>query len=116
MGMLRLNRTVIRSAFKPGGGHAVDGQHIFLLDALFIPGFGMQVAEGLTVWCFTTFFRWLSCIYAKFAKLVQIDNSNTPIVYHQECTELFQFTNFIQQFGMPCVDNLNYMILASMAS
>merc|ERR1712187_207680 len=95
-----------------GAGHAVDGQHVFLLDALYIPGFGEQVAQGLTIWCFTTFFCWLARIYGGFAQLVQ-EETQKPIIYHQECTELFQFTNFIQQFGMPCVDNLNYMVLAS---
>lgn len=110
---MRLNKTIIKDAAAPPGvGHAVDGQHVFLLDALYIPGFGEQVAQGLTVWSYTTFFCWLSRIYGGFAQLVQ-EETKRPIIYHQECTELFQFTNFIQQFGMPCIDNINYMVLAS---
>jgi len=115
--IMRLNKTVIRSAFKEGKvGHAIDAERVYLVDALYIPGFGEQVAEGLSVWCYATFYCWLSSIYACFASMVRDDTSDRPIVFHHECTELFQFTNFIQQHGMPCIDGPNYMVMASMST
>jgi hypothetical protein len=114
--MMRINKSLLREAFKEGKvGHAIDAENVYLLDALYIPGFGEQVAEGLTVWTYATSYSWLSRIYGKFAEQVQAD-CQKPVIYHQECTELFQFTDFLLQFGMPCIDNPNYMVLASMST
>eukprot|EP00931_Biecheleriopsis_adriatica_P071164 TRINITY_DN4501_c0_g1_i2.p1 TRINITY_DN4501_c0_g1~~TRINITY_DN4501_c0_g1_i2.p1 ORF type:complete len:784 (+),score=160.40 TRINITY_DN4501_c0_g1_i2:62-2413(+) len=112
-----LNRGICKKAFDAKKvNHAVDGEQIFLLDCKFIPGFGKQVADGLTVWCYSPFYWWLSYVYAGFVGLVNKDVGSKPMVYHLECTELFNFTDFLQQNGCPVLDNPNYVTLASLGT
>jgi len=111
---VQLNRGICKSAYQEGKvGHAIDGEKVFLLDCKFIPGFGKQVADGLTVWCYSPFYWWLSYIYAGFVTEVNKAVGPKPMVYHLECTELFNFTDFLQQNGCPVIDNPNYVALAS---
>lgn len=111
---VRLNQTVVKDAFdKKKVGHAIDGSTVALLDCKFIPGFGKQVADGLTVWCYSPFFFWMSYIYARFGREIAVAAGSKPVVYHLECTELFNFTDFLQANGVPTIDNPNYLCLAS---
>eukprot|EP00581_Thalassiosira_minuscula_P003178 CAMPEP_0183749232 /NCGR_PEP_ID=MMETSP0737-20130205/68182_1 /TAXON_ID=385413 /ORGANISM="Thalassiosira miniscula, Strain CCMP1093" /LENGTH=648 /DNA_ID=CAMNT_0025984985 /DNA_START=1281 /DNA_END=3224 /DNA_ORIENTATION=+ len=43
----RLNKNVLGSVTR---SHAIDGSKFPLFDCRFVPGFGFQVAQGLTVW------------------------------------------------------------------
>lgn len=114
---VRLNQTVLKDAFdKKKVGHAIDGSTVSLLDCKFVPGFGKQVADGLTVWCYAPFFFWLSYIYAKFASGIAAAVGSKPVVYHLECTELFNFTDFLQANGVPTIDNPNYLVIASQST
>merc|ERR1711920_798037 len=114
---LALNRTICRNAYVDGKvGHAIDGEHVFLLDCKFVPGFGKQVADGLTVWSYSPFYFWLSFVYAAFVTEIRENVADKPVIYHLECTELFSFTNFLQQNGICVIDNPNYIYLASLST
>merc|ERR1712187_1018685 len=90
--------------------------NVFLFDCKYVPGFGKQVADGLTVWTHAPFYFWLGLCYARFVTEVRTAIVDKPIVYHLECTELFSFTDFLQQQGVPVIDNPNYIALASMST
>lgn len=114
---MHLNKTILKTAFdNKEVGHAIDAHHVFLFDCKYVPGFGKQVADGLTVWTHAPFYFWLSICYARFVTEVREAIVDKPIVYHLECTELFSFTDFLQQQGVPVVDNPNYIALASMST
>lgn len=110
----RLNNSILKDAHDANKvGHGIDGQNIYLLDCKYCPGFGEQVACGLTVWCYSPFFFWMSYIYARFATMINENSGTKPVVFHLECTELFNFTDFLQQNGVPTIDSPNYIKLAS---
>jgi len=114
---VRINTTVLKDSFEAGQvGHAVDGQKVFLFDCKFVPGFGKMVADGLTVWTHASHYFWVSAMYGHYAEILQEQLGGAPIAYNMECTELFSFTNFLQQNGVPTVDNINLMYIASKAS
>jgi hypothetical protein len=114
---MHLNKTILKSAYQQKlVGHAIDSKNVFLFDCKYVPGFGKQVADGLTVWTHAPFYFWLSFCYARFVTEVRTAIIDKPIVYHLECTELFSFTDFLQQQGVPVVDNPNYMYLASLST
>jgi len=114
---VRINTTVLKESFEAGQvGHAVDGQKVFLFDCKFVPGFGKHVADGLTVWTHASHYFWVSLMYGHYAESLQSHLSGTPMAYNMECTELFSFTNFLQQNGVPTVDNINLMYIASKSS
>jgi len=96
--------------------HAIDGRHIFLLDARHIPGLGFQVNLGLTVWTTSVNYTWMSAVMLRFTELLQERKLAGPVVIHMECTELYSFTPFIQENGVPCIDGVNMISLASRAT
>jgi len=93
--------------------HAIDGRRVCLLDSRHVPGFGIQVNLGLTVWTTSIHFTWMSAVMLRFTELLQQRKLCGPIIVHMECTELYNFTPFIQENGVPCIDGINMVSLAS---
>merc|ERR1712176_339289 len=111
--------------------HGIDGDNFFLLDMKFIPGFGKQVQFGLTVWTYAASYFWITAIFGEFASIVQRKRGNQGpegykslltqpqsergkgIQFMMECTQLFAFTPFLNQFGVRCLDAINFMRMAS---
>lgn len=63
--MARLNYEVLPRVKRP---HAIDGMQFPLFDARFVPGFGFQVSQGLTVWTVCQNYFWMSTILLRFSE------------------------------------------------
>ena len=55
-----------------------------------------------------------ACLH-RFVELAQKRGIAGPCVIHLECTELYCFTPFLHEMGVPCVDGINALMLASRA-
>ena len=97
---------------KVDRSHGIDGKSLLLFDCRYIPGFGIQVAKSLTVWTAAKNYFWISTMLRRFARIMQ-ERGLGPVLCHMECTELFSFSPFLQEMGMPVVDAVNSISIAS---
>jgi len=102
---------------KRSAAHGIDGERALLFDCKFVPGFGLQVAGGLTVWAGAKNYLWMSACALEFLKcLTQLEDSPRGFVVHLECTELFPFAPFFHELGVPCIDGVNLCMMATRCS
>ena len=105
-----LNKNVLSGVES---SHAIDGRKFPLFDCRYVPGFGFSVARGLTVWTTASNCFWMSTILLRFSEIMQDRGWMGAATYHLECTELFSFTPFFQELGVPVVDGVNSLLIAS---
>jgi hypothetical protein len=108
-----LNAQVLASIPPKDRRHAIDGKQVLLIDCRHIPGFGKQVADGLTVFTAAKNFIWMSAIANRFTELAQQRKLCGPVSLMLECTELFAFTPFLQELGVPTLDAINMLLMSS---
>eukprot|EP00579_Thalassiosira_antarctica_P019658 CAMPEP_0201963900 /NCGR_PEP_ID=MMETSP0904-20121228/9678_1 /ASSEMBLY_ACC=CAM_ASM_000553 /TAXON_ID=420261 /ORGANISM="Thalassiosira antarctica, Strain CCMP982" /LENGTH=364 /DNA_ID=CAMNT_0048510641 /DNA_START=6 /DNA_END=1096 /DNA_ORIENTATION=- len=106
----KLNKNVLGNVSR---SHAIDGSKFPLFDCRFVPGFGLPVSQGLTVWTVCQNYFWVGTILLRFSEIMQKQGWMGVATYHLECTELFSFTPFFHEMGLPVVDGVNSLILAS---
>ena len=68
--------------------HAIDGSEFLLFDTRFVPGFGLQVNEGLTVWTKAKNYIWMNAMLLRFVELATESKLASSVIIHLECTEL----------------------------
>jgi len=105
-----LNKYVLS---KVEANHAIDGSKIPLFDCRFVPGFGFNVNRSLTVWTSMSNYFWISTVLLRFSEIMQEKGWMGAVTYHLECTELFSFTPFFHEMGLPVVDGVNGVLIAS---
>jgi len=93
--------------------HAIDGRTFLLFDCRYVPGFGFNVSQGLTVWTKAHNYYWMSSIILRFSEIMQSEQWMGAAAFHLECTELFSFTPFFHEMGIPVIDGVNALIIAS---
>lgn len=104
-----LNQAVLSRVDR---SHGIDGDTLLLFDCRYVPGFGIPVNLGSTVWTAAKNYFWMGTVLRRFAKIMQ-DRGSGPVMCHLECTELFSFSPFLQEMGLPVVDAINSISIAS---
>mmetsp|Transcript_56512 Transcript_56512/g.120029 ORF Transcript_56512/g.120029 Transcript_56512/m.120029 type:complete len:725 (-) Transcript_56512:848-3022(-) len=94
----KLNKNVLS---KVNGSHAIDGRKFILFDCRFVPCFGFNVSKSLTVWTARQNYFWMGTILLRFSEIMQRNGWMGAATYHMECTELFSFTPFFHEMGLP---------------
>eukprot|EP00578_Thalassiosira_sp_NH16_P032649 CAMPEP_0181081652 /NCGR_PEP_ID=MMETSP1071-20121207/3210_1 /TAXON_ID=35127 /ORGANISM="Thalassiosira sp., Strain NH16" /LENGTH=891 /DNA_ID=CAMNT_0023163201 /DNA_START=148 /DNA_END=2823 /DNA_ORIENTATION=+ len=108
--LANLNRNVLSTV---EASHGIDGKTFPLFDCRYVPGFGFAVANSLTVWTRMSNYHWMSAILLRFSEIMQEKGWMGAAAYHMECTELFSFTPFFHEMGIPVVDGVNGVLIAS---
>lgn len=106
----RVNHNILSNV---KASHAIDGSKFCLFDCRFVPGFGLGVSLGDTIWTSCNHYMWISATLRRFSEIMQENKWMGRAAYHLECTELFSFTPFLQELGVPVIDGINSVILAS---
>ena len=83
----RLNAGVL-AELSASCSHAIDGSEFLLFDTRFVPGFGLQVNEGLTVWTKAKNYIWMNAMLLRFVELATESKLASSVIIHLECTEL----------------------------